>query len=81
MTLRDDILRAMARLASRGEVDVHPSRIADLISPRPSLGAMTHALLGLWEDGAVDDGRVGNGRYRLAPAPWEPDPEELRMEV
>lgn len=81
MSLPEDILRAMGRLASRGEVDVSPSRIADIINPRPSEGAMARALGDLWETGSLDHGRVGDGRYRLAPAPYVPDSEQMGMEV
>lgn len=82
--LRADVLHAMRRLASRGEVDVAPSRIADLIGqdgPRPSLGAMWRAMEVLEDRGEVQDGKVGVDRFRLSPAPWSPDPEALRMEV
>lgn len=78
MSLHDDILRAMGRLASGGEQDVSPSRIADYISPRPSEGAMARALDDLWERSELDHGRVGDGRYRLAPPPWAPS-EQLSM--
>lgn len=79
--IHDDVLHAMRRLASRGEVDVSPSRVADFISPRPSQGAMVRALDDLWERGELDHGRVGDGRYRLAPAPWAPEPEQVGMDV
>ena len=79
--LRADILHAMRRLASLGEVDVSPMRIADLISPRPYLAEMETALDDLLDEKAIDWGRVGKQRYRLAQEAYVPDPEALRLDV
>ena len=79
MTLPDDILASMKRLEALGETSVHPSRVADLISPRPSLGAMSRAMEQLWEDGLLDHGRTGLGRYCLSPVPYAEPDEQLSM--
>ena len=57
MTLHDDILTAMRRLASRGEVDVSAMRIADIVQqtrPRPYMAAMETALDDLLDEKAIE---------------------------
>ena len=73
----DDVMHAMRRLASTGETDVSPIRVADLISPRPSAGAMSRVLEQLWEDGLLDHARIGIGRYCLAPVPYAEEQEQM----
>ena len=80
MTLADDILASMKRLEARGETSVHPMRVADFMPiPRPSLGAMSRAMEQLWEDGLLDHGRTGLGRYCLAPVPYAEPDEQLSI--
>lgn len=77
--LAEQVLEAMKRLEALGEIDVSPMRIADLITPRPSIIVIGGVMGALWEEGRIDDGRVGNGRYRLAPPPYVPDPEQMQL--
>lgn len=81
VTISDDVLHAMRRLASTGETDVSPMRVADLIFPRPSLGAVWAALNVLHESDppAIHQSTRYLDRFCLAPAPYALAEEQMTL--